>query len=94
MNTEKKLTPLQEAMEVLRKNKFQKPKNKDEIRFNSGMTEAIEHLEELLPKEKEFAREMWTACNEFNHDQHMEQVTDRPATKPDFEEFYKQYEQS
>lgn len=79
---EKKLTPIQEAIESLKTMR----EDANLPAFKSGISKCIEKLSLLPPKEKEFAKDMFDAAREYN------------GPYPDdlkyhsFNEYYKQYE--
>lgn len=87
----KKLTPIRELIEKIREEaKFYKSNSNSADKYHAnGLAEAMSLLIAYLPKEKEFAREMWGNGKSFGYNQHFPEA----EPKPTFDEFFKQYEQ-
>lgn len=86
MSTKKKLTPLQEAIREIDQLALHKAQTKEGLQMLSLIRSHIRDT--LLPKEKEFAREMWGKGKSYGYNQHFPEAT----PSPDFEETFKQYE--
>lgn len=90
MSTEKKLTPLQEAIKdlIYKANDA----NSYTLEERSGFYKATDVLESLLPKEKEFARDMFDAGVQRGLEEGDKSIW--IYRQPTFEKLFKQYEQS
>lgn len=88
---EKKLTPIQQAVELLQK-EMHTSKHLTETQFfhNDSIEACIEHVKSLLPVEKEFAKDMWDSGTKFSLEQMDNAV--KKYKEPDFTTFYKQFE--
>lgn len=93
--SEKKLTPLQEAVKQIEKLAFENANSTDGIFVLALIKSHIINV--LQPKEKEFARDMWdNSINYYASEYKMELDKGKNQLKPqpNFNDFYKQYEQS
>lgn len=61
----KKLTPMREAIEKLVKSKYPRPGNLEQRHYNYAIEWVVNDLENLLPKEKEFAKDMFDSGNDL-----------------------------
>jgi len=84
-----KLTPLQEAIEVL-KTKIYDDKSDTAEAWNNGIKKAIYIIESLLPAETAFAKEAWDAG--MTYERHYYDYTSQKKY-PDFNQFISKYNQ-
>lgn len=86
----KKLSPIQEAIKFWNE-RYKEAKSAGAMKTAEAADLFLQYLSAILPKEKEFAKDVWYAASIHTESSGWTQIEEREPP-PNFKNYYKQYE--